>query len=275
MAVLKGTNKIYKNMKLLKTKKERDKQCVFVCEGIRFVEEIPKDYEVLYYVVSENFENNNDVSTYSKKNDVYVFEDKLFGDMSDTEHPQGIMALCRKKTYDINDIISKNSGKGFYIACEELNDPGNLGTIIRTADACGASAVILSKGSVDVYNGKVLRSTMGSIFHLPVITDTDIKEVINTLKKNNIKVYAAHLKGVKTPYSFDLKNDIAYLIGNEANGLKAETSDMADEYIKIPMPGQAESLNASVAAAVLMYETVRQREVVKWENLLKKSQCFL
>ena len=260
MAVLKGTNKIYKTIKLLKTKKERDKEGLFICEGIRFVNEIPKNIDIEYYAARESFPQREDISKYEKRADIYIFDDKSFEALCETENPQGILAVCRKINYSLEDIISKNRGSGFYIAAEELNDPGNLGTIIRTSHACGADAVILSKGSVDVYNGKVLRSTMGSIFHVPVITDIDIKDAINMLHKYNVKIYAAHLKGTKTPYKFDLKNDIAYLIGNEANGLKTETADMADEYIKIPMPGNAESLNASVAAAVLMYETVRQRE---------------
>ena len=241
-------NKLIKRLAKLKDKKYRDLEDIFLIETEHLIEEAYRCGMLEMVLVLENEDINLDV----KK--VYVTKN-ILNKLSSLNSNIKYIGVARK-------FIPKGYGNRL-ILLDNLQDPGNLGTIIRTADACGASAVILSKGSVDVYNGKVLRSTMGSIFHLPVITDTDIKEVINTLKKNNIKVYAAHLKGVKTPYSFELKNDIAYLIGNEANGLKAETSDMADEYIKIPMPGQAESLNASVAAAVLMYETVRQREVVK------------
>ena len=149
---------------------------------------------------------------------------------------------------------------GFYIIADKVNDPGNLGTIIRTADAANVTAVFITKGSVSVYNDKVLRATMGSVFHIPVIEDVDIFEMIQFLKENNIKIYAAHLKGVKTPYELNLKDfSVAFLIGNEANGLDDEVSDCADEFIKIPILGKAESLNASVAASVLMYEVVRQR----------------
>lgn len=262
MSIKRGTARLYKSTKALKTKKERDKEGLFVCEGLRFVEEIANDWKIKYYAVSESFEKENNLSAFEKRADVYVFSDKEFSDMSDTENPQGIMAVCEKKQFSLEDIVKKAEG-GFFVAAEELNDPGNLGTIIRTADACGVDAVILSKGSVDVYNGKVLRSTMGSVFHVPVITDVNIKETIEIMKENGVKVYAAHLKGKKTPYKFNLKTKTAYLIGNEANGLKEETASLADEYVKIPMPGRAESLNASVAAAVLMYETVRQREEEK------------
>ncbi len=260
MSLKKGTAGVHKKVKALKMKKIRDKEGLFVCEGLRFVSEIPREWEIEFYAADENFCQKEEMKKFENRADVYVFGNKDFADMSDTENPQGILAICRKKKFSLEEIASKG---GFFVLCEELNDPGNLGTIIRTADAAAADAVVLSKGSVDVYNGKVLRSTMGSVFHIPVITDVNIEEAVETLKKNGIKIYAAHLKGTKTPYEFDLREKTAYLIGNEANGLKEKTASLADSYVKIPMPGKSESLNASVAAALLMYETVRQREVSK------------
>ena len=253
-----GTNKISKHIKSLRERKHRDETGLFVAEGLRFVNEIPLDYEVEYYAFSENFCKDNDTNMYENRAECYIFDDKTFKDFSDTNNPQGIIAVCQKKNFDIKKLL-ENSKNGLFIIAEELNDPGNLGTIVRTADACGADGVFLSKGSVDLYNSKVLRSTMGSIFHVPVVTDIEIEQCMEIFKQNSITLYAAHLKGVKTPYQCDLKQSTAFVIGNEARGLSEKTAQKCDILIKIPMPGKAESLNASVAAAVLMYEAVRQR----------------
>ena len=167
--------------------------------------------------------------------------------------------------------IKKNRDKeGLFIAeglrfireillAEELNDRGNLGTVIRTADACGADAVFLSKGSVDLYNPKVLRATMGSLFHVPVFQNIDLHALSEKMQAKQIPLYAAHLKGDRYPYALPLQDACAFLIGNEARGLSEDAAALCDAWVKIPMPGQAESLNASVAAGVLLYEVVRQR----------------
>ena len=251
-----GTNKISKQIKSLKERKHRDSEGLFIAEGLRFVNEIPEDYQIEYYAFSESFVNENNTERYKKT--AYVFDDKAFKEFSETNNPQGIIAVCGKKFFDPESIL-KNNENGLFIIAEELNDPGNLGTVIRTADACDAKAVFLSKGSVDLYNGKVLRSTMGSLFHVPVITDIDIDECLNNFKKYNIPLYAAHLKGKKTPYEFDLTKSAAFVIGNEARGISDSTAEKCDFFVKIPMIGKAESLNVSIAAGVLMYETVRQK----------------
>ncbi len=254
MVITSASNAVFKDIMKLKNKKHRDKKGVFTAEGLRFVGEIPEDVFVEEYIVSEGFA---DEDVMRKGVRVYTLAENLFKQLSDTESPQGIIAVCRKKEVDVKEALSDKNG--LYVIAEQINDPGNLGTIIRTADAFGAKAVVLSKGSVDLYNSKVLRSTMGSLFHLPVITDADIKETIDTLKTNGIKVFAAHLKGVKTPAQADFKCGCAFVFGNEARGLEDETASLCDEYIKIPMAGKAESLNLSVAASVLMYECLRQR----------------
>lgn len=134
-----------------------------------------------------------------------------------------------------------------------------MGTIIRTADAAGFTGIIVSQGCVDVYNPKVLRSTMGSIFHIPLFFSDNLGETIQILKSKGTKIYAAHLKGTSNYFQLDMHNDTAIIIGNESKGISAEIAALADELVKIPMIGKAESLNASVAAALLMYESVRQR----------------
>ncbi|MGN0136955.1 TrmH family RNA methyltransferase [Anaerotignum sp.] len=250
-------NKWVKRLNGLKIKKNREKEGVFVAEGLRFISEIPADRAVEVYAVSQTFAMENDISVYEKRAEVLCFSDTLFAAACDTETPQGILAVCKKLEWDEAAVFAKHAP--FFLLAEELNDPGNLGTVIRTADACGADAVFLSKGSVDLYNPKVLRSTMGSLFHVPVFQNVDLHEISAKLKANKIPLYAAHLKGDGFPYDLDLKASCAFLIGNEARGLSEQAANLCDQWVKIPMPGQAESLNASVAAGVLLYEVVRQR----------------
>lgn len=188
---------------------------------------------------------------------MFCLPDGLFASICDTENPQGILAVCKKLVWDEAAVFAKE--RPFFLLAEELNDPGNLGTVIRTADACGADAVFLSKGSVDLYNPKVLRSTMGSLFHVPVFQNVSLEEISEKLKADQIPLYAAHLKGESYPYALPLQEACAFLIGNEARGLSEKAAALCDQWVKIPMPGQAESLNASIAAGVLLYEVVRQR----------------
>lgn len=246
----------------LKQKKEREKQKLFIAEGIKFVSEIPKDWQVDLFVVSQTFANENNISAYQKKANTFVVTDTIFHSITDTQAPQGILALCFQKEYNIDSFLEKNKQNGFYILAEKLNDPGNLGTIIRTADAGGVQAIFLSKESVDIYNEKVLRATMGSIFHIPIFQNIDLKQTIEKLHKYHTTVLAAHLKAKEYPYMLNLKQPCAFLIGNEANGLSENAANLCDTYVKLPMIGQAESLNASIAAGILIYETVRQRFIL-------------
>ena len=255
-------NKIAKKITSLKQRKEREKQKLFVAEGTKFVSEIPKDWKIDLFAVSHSFALENDISFYQNRANTFVVSDTIFRSMSDTQTPQGILAVCFQKQYDMDTLLEKNRKNGFYILAEKLNDPGNLGTIIRTADAGGVQAIFLSEESVDIYNPKVLRSTMGSIFHLPIFQNVALKNIIEKLHKYHVTVSAAHLKGKQYPYMLDLKQPCAFLIGNEANGLSKNTADLCDIYVKLPMIGQAESLNASVAAGILIYETVRQRIIL-------------
>ncbi len=178
-------NKWVKRLNGLKIKKNRDKEGVFVAEGLRFISEVPVDWAVEAYAVSETFAVENDLSLYEKKAELLCLPDALFASVCDTENPQGILAVCKKLNWNEEAVFAKE--KPFLILAEELNDPGNLGTVIRTADACGADGVFLSKGSVDLYNPKVLRSTMGSMFHVPVFQNVDLKEISEKL--NYIQIY--------------------------------------------------------------------------------------
>ncbi|NLM13516.1 MAG: RNA methyltransferase [Epulopiscium sp.] len=249
---------------LQKNKKQRNKEGVFIVEGIKLVEEVPEDWEIESIFVAASFKKENpsfidQISLHRNlsENGMMEVSDKIFKAVSDTMTPQGILAICKQKTFSLEEALSVKNG--FYIILEDLQDPGNLGTIIRTGDALGADGIFLTKGSVDLYNPKVIRSTMGSIFHLPILTDIDINVLIGELKKRNISILSAHLKGEKYPYQCDLRKNIALLIGNEANGIKDSTAKQTDLLVKIPMLGKAESLNAAMAAGILMYEVIRQR----------------
>lgn len=250
-------NKWIKRLNGLKIKKNRDKEGMFLAEGLRFIREIPQNHEVAAYIVSDSFAKENDLSFYEEKAELLCLTGSLFSAVCETENPQGILALCKKLDWDETAVLQKKAP--FLLLAEELNDPGNLGTVIRTADACGADAVFLSKGSVDLYNPKVLRATMGSLFHVPVFQNIDLHALSERLQAKQIPLYAAHLKGEQFPYALPLQKACAFLIGNEARGLSDEAAALCNAWVRIPMPGQAESLNASVAAGVLLYEAVRQR----------------
>ena len=145
------------------------------------------------------------------------------------------------------------------LVLENLQDPGNLGTMMRTAEGAGVTGVLLSRGCVDIYNPKTIRSTMGSIYRVPFLYTDDLLADMDKLHEKGIRTYAAHLKGKGYYDEESYQGPTAFLIGNEGNGLSDELSDKAKQYIKIPMEGQLESLNAAVAAAILMYEASRQR----------------
>ena len=163
----------------------------------------------------------------------------------------------KQKKYTLEQLMD---GKcPLLLVLENLQDPGNLGTMMRTAEGAGVTGVLLSRGSVDIYNPKTIRSTMGSIYRVPFLYTDDLMGDMEKLHEKGITTYAAHLKGKGFYDEESYKEPTAFLIGNEGNGLSDELSEKAKQYIKIPMEGQLESLNAAVAAAILMYEASRQR----------------
>ncbi len=245
-------NKIAKEIKSLSNKKDREKRKLFLLEGERLISEIPSAEDIAYIVVSESYKGSTD-----KYDNVYLFSDKLFSSVCGTVNPQGIMAVCHIK--DSEPLATDNDKSPLYIVLENVTDPGNMGTIIRTADAAGADAVFLSPGCVDIYNPKVIRATMGSIFHLPIYRNTDVYELMCGLNEKGIMTVVSHLRGFLAPYSVDMTQGCAIFIGNEANGISDELTDEAECLVKIPMPGNAESMNAGVAGGILIYEAVRQR----------------
>ena len=233
----------------------------FVVEGSRFVDEIPPEWNIQFYLISETFAQKYG-NKYFNNATTFIADDKTFAVAADTQTPQGVLAVCNKPNTKLtNEKLSEllQTNNPLFLLLENTQDPGNLGTAIRTADAAGVTAIFISQGSVDVFNPKVMRSAAGSVFNLPFFTETDILFIIDKLKSNRIKVYAASLEGAVSLYSLNLTAGCAFVIGNEARGLKTETVKQCNAAVKIPIKGKAESLNAAIAGGVLLYEAVRQK----------------
>ena len=255
-------NPAVKAVKSLKNRRDREEKGLYYVEGLRIVEEALKERaDIAEIAVSEEFaadlRNTGILSQIEAlKLKTYLLPQKLFKEITDTETPQGILAIMRIRRHELKRDLDKN---GLYLILDSIRDPGNLGTMIRTADAAGFSGVILSKGCVDPYNPKVLRSTMGSVFHMPVYQASDITETVKYLKENGISLYVTHLEGKASIFQANMGSGAAIVIGSEAEGVGEDLKSLADLLVRIPMPGRAESLNASVAAGIMMYEAVRQR----------------
>lgn len=249
-------NNSIKRIKSLYMKKYRDKENSFIVEGLRCVslicENEPTSVEKV--LVTEE---------YLEKIDFYIDEDKflvcsneVFMSIPEAVNAQGILAVCKKYNNDINDTIKNNNV--FLIVCENIQDPGNAGTLIRTADSVGADGIIFTKGSVDIYNPKVIRSTAGAILNIKVFENLSSDEIIDLCKVNNIWTYGTSLDAESFHYDVKYKQSLGIFLGNEANGLRKETQEKLDSKIKIEMCGRSESLNVGVAGSVVAYEILRQ-----------------
>lgn len=256
-----------KVQQLLKKARTRREEGLFVAEGIKMFGEAPKDrlqkvYAAVSFAEKEEFQKILKEKGLENPGDkVEIVDDKVFKSLSDTVTPQGVLCLISMKDWSLEEILEgvKNP---LLMILEDLQDPGNLGTIIRTGEGAGITGVILSRTSVDVFNPKVIRSTMGSVYRVPVLyVDSIEKEVLSVLKTHGITTYAAHLKGKNNYDQEDYGKGTAFFIGNEGNGLTDSLTACADTLIKIPMEGQVESLNAAMASGILMYEVARQRRV--------------
>jgi TrmH family RNA methyltransferase len=252
MIITSAANEQIKNIINLKEKsKARKNSGTFTVEGIKMFAEVPRE-ELVDVYISESFQTKNQSVLADVKYN--VVSDSVFKKISDTVTPQGILAIVKQKKYLVDDIIKNRRKEGSCIVVlDRLQDPGNLGTIVRTGEGAGISGIILSSDCADIYNPKVIRSTMGSIFRVPFAISSDLPSDIEQLKKNGIVTYAAHLRGEEYNKEIFTK-DCALLIGNEARGLSKVVAEKADRLIKIPMEGKVESLNAAVATAILMYE---------------------
>ena len=241
---------------LIKKSKARTEQGVYIVEGVKMFQEAPRDEIVKAYISEELYEKGTlkdslDGITYE------VLKNEVFNHVADTKTPQGVLCILKQKKYTL-DQLTKGEAP-LLLVLENLQDPGNLGTMMRTAEGAGVTGVLLSRGCVDIYNPKTIRSTMGSIYRVPFLYTDDLLGDMDNLHEKGIVTYAAHLKGKGFYDEESYTGPTAFLIGNEGNGLTDELSEKAKQYVKIPMEGQLESLNAAVAAAILMYEASRQR----------------
>jgi TrmH family RNA methyltransferase len=247
-----------------KKAKARKEDGVFIVEGIRMVREVPIDLLRELYVTPEFMKNISDDDRYIIEeigsSDSAVIEEvsqDVMEKMADTKTPQGILAVVKQARWELSDMLKD---KPMLLILENIQDPGNLGTMFRTGEGAGVTGIIMSSDMADVYNPKVVRSTMGAIFRMPFIYADSIPATVKTLEKEHgVNTYAAHLKGTKNYDEIDYHGPCAFMIGNEGNGLTKEAADAASEYVLIPMLGKVESMNAAVSAAVLTFEAARQR----------------
>ena len=240
--------------------KERKKNQVFLAEGIKMFGEAPDNWIREAYLTNEALEKLENQPKLKEKLNRIPWEtvsDEVMQKMADVQTPQGILTVLKCPQYDVEEVLKHPNG--LYLVLENLQDPGNLGTIMRTSEGAGVTAVIMNKTTVDIFNPKTIRATRGSIYRGPVILENDLQEIIQKMKRNRVKIFAAHLLGETYFTGCSFQTPTAFLIGNEGNGLSEELTEMADSLVKIPMEGKLESLNAAVAAALLIYEAKRQR----------------
>lgn len=261
-----SSNQQMKNITALRKKaKERRAQGLFVVEGKKMFTEIPEGWLHSVYV-SEGFLAEPEAKRLLSGTAYEVVSDPVFKSISDTQTPQGILSLVQMPQYELSSLIQGE--RTHLLIVESVQDPGNLGTMMRTGEGAGITGIIMNKTTVDLFHPKTIRSTMGSIYRVPYYVTDDLAGTIQELKRQQIRVYAAHLRGTMQYDEPSYVGGSAFLIGNEGNGLTDETAELADAYIRIPMEGEVESLNAAVSAALLMYETNRQRRKSRHENLV-------
>lgn len=267
-----GDNQIYKAAAQLKQKKYRDERKEYLIEGPNLVREALRNGGELKVIIRspefllEDFESEN-LDPALTDAEMAVMSSGLFRKLSDTETPQGILAVVKKKVYTEEGFFSAKSAgtdhKSNIIVLDRLQDPGNIGTILRTADAAGYMGAILLKGTADIYSPKIVRAAAGSLFRLPVLFADTPGQVVRLLKGYGKTIVCTALSSSRYYYDVDLAENAAVIIGNEGNGVCEEFLNRSDIVIRIPMEGTIESLNAAVSAGILMYESVRQRIMKK------------
>lgn len=247
---------------LLEKASYRRQKGQFIVEGIRMFLETPAEWVEQIYV-SEEFLQKSIHADKVKKHRYTVVSATVFKKLTATQTPQGILIVLKMPSYeDFFERLCKEKTAGeerLFLILNSVQDPGNLGTMLRTAEGAGVSMVIMDRGCVDIFNPKVIRSTMGSIYRVPFLITEDLKATIDRMKGNGVKMLAGHLKGQTYFDNVDYSGDVAVMIGNEGNGLSEDISELSDLKVKIPMEGKVESLNAAISAALFMYEVRRVR----------------
>lgn len=270
MLITSKDNSTIKEIKKLKEKKYRKEK--FLVEGIKMVKEaIQENADIELIVLREgtkiDFYNdaNNDTDNYNEKNklkfNIIEVSEKVFNELTDVVAPQGVLAVIKKKNNNqaeknISELIDYNAD--YILALDGIQDPGNLGTILRTADSANLKQILVSKDTVDAFSPKVIRSTMGAIYRINVIEVENLVQVLEETKKKGFEVVTTDLQTDKSIYDINYNKKVV-VIGNEANGVTKEVKEVADYKVKIPMLGKTESLNASVAAGIMIYEYVRTK----------------
>ena len=255
-------NEFVKHVKKLKEKKYRDINQEFIIEGIKLVKEaIEEKANIKNMIICDNCEDSgiipkNLMYEIAKYNCIYVTEN-ILKTMSDVNAPQGILAIISMNNKN-NEI---DYSQDIIVALDDIQDPGNLGTILRTVDSVGINQILVSKGTADCYNPKVVRSTMGAIFRIKIIECENLEQTLKETQKNNFRIVVSSLQTKNSLYDINFDKKVI-IIGNEANGVEPQIQKIADEKIKIPMLGKTESLNASVATGVILYEYVRQKTTI-------------
>lgn len=236
---------------LISSAKARRESGLFVAEGRRICSEA--DLKLLKEVfISEEFQADASCET----DRVFCVKEEVFSSMTDTKTPQGILMVLTQPAYPKEGFFRKG---GLYLFLETLQDPGNLGTIFRTAEAAGAAGIVMNRECADLFSPKTIRSTMGSIFRLPFLVTEDLLAAMREAKAAGIRLFAGDLSGTKEYTEADYSGGTGFLIGNEGNGLSEEAKKEAENRIRIPLEGRVDSLNAGIAAAVLLFEAKRQR----------------
>jgi len=231
-----------KSWRKLHTRKHRKNEERFLIEGFHLIEEaVNSGWDIEIVIVREGVDIP---STLVQQNITFV-NTRVFKEISQTKTPQGIAAVVKMREFS-------NKDSKFVLLVDAVQDPGNLGTIIRTADAAGFSHVVLGQGTVDLYNDKVIRATQGSIFHIS-ITQANLSEEIKTLQEKNYTIIASALENATDYRSVEVEGKAALIVGNEGTGIQKEMIQVVDKVVKIPIYGEAESLNVSIAAGILMY----------------------
>ncbi|MBQ6777988.1 MAG: RNA methyltransferase [Acidaminococcaceae bacterium] len=286
-------NQRVKEVANLKQKKYRTESGTFFAEGLRAVQEAVQyaDVTELFYTKAGRLDevlkaagnvpadtkeksgnmnnvNHNNAGTAKKRNEaangirMYQVDEKVMAKLSDTKAPQGVLAVIRTPEQNLRQLRpgTASDNNAPVIILDRVQDPGNLGTIIRTADAVGALGLILLEGCVDAYSPKVVRASMGSLFHLPVVQDVTAEEALTWCYRNGYEPAATALKNAQNVYKADISKKMAFLFGNEANGVAEELQAAAETRLFIPMTGLAESMNVAMAAGIILFEGLRQRK---------------
>ncbi|MWV44634.1 RNA methyltransferase [Paenibacillus sp. HJL G12] len=261
MDILSPQNARVKEWAQLLEKKHRDKQQKYIIEGIHLVQEALRsgaDLECVAFDVDQGIPNELLHMTGAGTEVEWIgVSAAVIAKCSDTKTPQPVFAVVRKQSAAIGLLLQRKNS--LVIVLDGVQDPGNVGTIIRTADAAGADGVIVGRGSADIHNPKTIRSTMGSIFHLPVI-EGDLLEIIPEAKEQGVRIVSTSLQATSTCYGYDFTKASWLLVGNEAKGVSDAAQQLVDESVIIPMKGRAESLNVAMASTVMLFEAMRQRD---------------